>query len=650
MKHVSAIIFLLLLICSSLAAALIYSDTPNIPFLSDLRAQGWLTLVLYSQPVLLVALYFSHRRNYLLSLINPTQIPIASQTDKILDAVSGCVITINRDHLISYINEAAEKLIGVDDTCLGQPVNYVFNIQDRQGNPLTNNVLSDQEKYPERSFRLGQVRLMSRIQGECYINLSTRSIMVENDDTSHGIVLVFRDVTADRKVMNNLYRQASQDALTGLMNRNSFERTLEHVLQVPSNNNINNALIYIDLDHFKIVNDSCGHVAGDELLRQVAQIFSRHVRQADKVARVGGDEFAILLQTCQLDRAKEIVEAILDDLRSFRFTWQEKNFVVGASMGLIEFDGGVGKSLKGLLNAADQACYMSKKLGRDQYHILDMDKSICIADPYLVDWKKQLEYGLENDAFSLLAQPIVPLQKERLDSIRQYELLIRLNHEGNTYKPGSFMPAAERLGLTKEIDKWVIKQVLQRARMHYSDTQQSTHYRLMINLSTQSVQDEKFLNFIYEVLDESNIPPSLLGFEVSEPIAVANFSLVKKLFNGLKELGCARVLDDFGSGFSSLSYLREIPVNYLKIDGNFVRNLASNDVDVAMVKAVNQVGKVMNLFSIAECVENKQTLDTLREIGVDFAQGYHCGKPVPFETFCSKLENKSDDSMLLEVP
>ena len=649
MKHASTIIFILLLISSSLVAISLYTEGTNISSFSNLAELDWLAFVIISQPILLILLYVTHQRYYSLSLAKSDKDPFASQADKILDAVSGCVITVNKDHLISYINEAAEKLIGIDDTCIGQPIAYVFDIQDRQGNALTSSILSDQEKYPERNFRLGQVKLISRIQGDCYINLSTRSIMVENDETSHGIVLVFRNVTADRKVMNNLYRQASQDALTGLMNRNSFERSLEHVLQVPSNNNISNALIYIDLDHFKIVNDSCGHVAGDELLRQIAQIFSRYVRQADKVARVGGDEFAILLQTCHLDRAKEIVESILNDLRSFRFIWQEKNFVVGASIGLIEFDGGVGKSLKGLLNTADQACYMSKKLGRDQYHVLDMDKTAHTADPYEVDWKQQLEQAIENDGFSLLAQPIVPLQKERLDSIRQYELLIRLEHENNTYKPGSFMPAAERLGLMKDIDKWVIKQVLHRASTHHANKKQPSHYRLMINLSTQSIQDEKFLNFIYDAFDSSHVPPSLLGFEVSESVAVANFSSVKKLFNGLKELGCARVLDDFGSGFSSLNYLREIPVNYLKIDGNFVRNLASNDVDAAMVKAVSQVGKVMNLFSIAESVENEQTLNALRNIGVDFAQGYHCGKPVAFETFCSKVENKSDDSILVGV-
>ena len=648
MKLASAIFYSLLLLSSCLAIILISSSANIIPYLSDLKSENLLSYLIYIQPIFLLVLYFLHRYEYLKSIKTAEQTPIASQTDKILDAVSGCVITVNKDHSISYINEAAEELIGIDYQYLGSPILDVFDIQDRRGNSITQSVLTDQERYPERDFRLGQVKLISKDQGERYINLATRSILVDNDNESHGIVLVFRDVTADRKVMNNLYRQASQDALTGLINRSSFERSLEHVLQISNNSGVSNALVYIDLDHFKIVNDSCGHVAGDELLRQVAQIFSRYVRQIDKVARVGGDEFAILLQACPLERAKTIVESILNDLRSFRFIWQEKNFVVGASIGLIEFDSGVGKSLKGLLNAADQACYMSKKLGRDQYHILDMEKHINIEDPYLIDWKEQLEYALNNDGFSLQAQPIVPLQKERLDSIRQYELLIRLNHENNTYRPGSFLPAAERLGLMEEIDKWVVKHVLKRASHHYKSGKKSNHYKLMINLSTQTIQDESFIDFLKQSFKETSVPPTLLGFEVSEPIAVANFSAIKKLFNGLKELGCGRVLDDFGSGFSSLSYLREIPVNYLKIDGAFVRNLASNDVDAAMIKAVNQVGKVMNLFSIAESVEDEQTLDALRQIGVDFAQGYHCGKPVPFESFCSGLENKEKDSILVK--
>lgn len=633
--------FGLLLVTNSITILLIspIAITDSIVLLKE---NDLLNGLLYLQPILLLGLFLSYRKNLSDNSIEMKQPPIASRTDKILDAVSGCVISINQDHFISYINQAAEKLIGFGKNYLDQHISYIFTIQDHRGKPILQDILSDQERFPKRNFSLGQIKLITHQQGERYINLSTRSILVDDDKISHGIVLVFRDVTADRKVMNTLYRQASQDALTGLINRSRFERSLEHVLQANSMNKITNTLIYIDLDHFKSVNDTCGHVAGDELLKQVAQIFSRYVRQLDKVARVGGDEFAILLQACSTERAKSIVESILNDLRSFRFTWQDRNFVVGASIGLVEFDSGIGKSLKGLLNTADQACYMAKKLGRDQYYILSMDKAALFTDPYLINWKEQIEFALENNGFSLMAQPIVPLQKERLDSIRQYELLIRLNHENNSYKPGSFLPAAERLGLMKAIDKWVILHVLERAEKRYSVIKPpAIHYRLMINLSTESVQDENFIDFIKQAFNKSKLPPSLLGFEVSEPVAVANFSAIKKLFNGLKELGCGRVLDDFGSGFSSLSYLRELPVNYLKIDGAFVRNLANNDVDAAMVKAVNQVGKVMNLFSIAESVEDEHTLDTLRQLGIDFAQGYHCGKPLPFESFCSKLDSKT---------
>ena len=639
MKIVPTVFFILLLIISSFAVLLVLPIADEIALLAVIKENGWLNGLVYLQIMLLAGLFLSLRKTIFQTEDEP--LPIASQPDKILDAVSGCVITVNHEHLISYINKAAEKLIGFGEDYLDQHISYVFNIQDRRGNSIIQDVLSDQERFPKRNFQLGQIKLITYQQGERYINLSTRSILIDDDETSYGIVLVFRDVTADRKIMNTLYRQASQDPLTGLINRSSFERSLEHVLQTATTNNISNTLIYIDLDHFKIVNDTCGHVAGDELLKQVSQIFSRYVRQIDKVARVGGDEFAILLQSCSIERAKSIIESILNDLRSFRFIWQDRNFVVGASIGLVEFDSGIGNSLKALLNVADQACYMAKKLGRDQYHVLSMDKEALVTDPYLINWKEQIEYALKNDGFSLMAQPIVPLQRERLDSIRQYELLIRLNHDNNSYKPGSFLPAAERLGLMKAIDKWVILHVLERAAKQYSVVKPSSiRYRLMINLSTQSVQDENFIDFIKQAFNKSQIPPSLLGFEVSEPVAVANFSAIKKLFNGLKELGCGRVLDDFGSGFSSLSYLRELPVNYLKIDGAFVRNLASNDVDAAMVKAVNQVGKVMNLFSIAESVENEQTLDALRQLGVDFAQGYHCGKPLPFDTFCSKLKTE----------
>lgn len=578
-------------------------------------------------------------------------------SEKVLNTVSSCVIACDLNKNVLYINENGKKLVACPENggvvispCL---VNEILDIRDAQGRVITDQVIDEQIRFDQRNFRVGQVQMISKKLGKRFVNLRTNP-MLSDDGHIEGVVLLLRDVTADRRVMNQLYRQASQDALTGLINRGSFEQFVEQVIHTTTEDNVGHVLAYIDLDHFKIINDSCGHAAGDELLRQVSQIFTRHIRQIDKVARIGGDEFAILLQGCPIDRAIEIAETILQDLRSFRFIWQEKNFVIGASIGIVEFNTGVGKSLKGLLTAADKACYMAKKMGRDQYFVLNLEKTAGSDDVALLEWGKYLKDALNNDEFSLFAQPVVPLQAEHLGSIKQYEIFVRLPHDKNTFTPGSFMPEAERLGLTEDIDRWVISKAVDsmlkndvHQKFPHAGKGNNSRYRLMINLSSHSVQNEKFADFICETITESKLSPALFCFEVSEPVAVAHFANAKRLFSRLRGFGCACSLDDFGSGFSSLSYLRELPVNYLKIDGGFVQNLASNDIDAAMVRAVNQVGRVMNLYSIAEAVEDKQTLQALREIGVDFAQGYYCGKPIPFTTLCRSVENEESGAMLV---
>jgi Amt family ammonium transporter len=625
---------------------------------------GWFSQLGYLVFVLPLLIAFSlfggkYKQHKSVDLVTEEEVPDNKKinSEKVLNTVSSCVIACDLNKNVLYINENGKRLVSCPEEggvaispCI---INEILDIRDAQGRTVTNQVIDEQIKYEHRNFRVGQVQMISKNQGKRFVNLRTNPIL-SDDGVIEGVVLLLRDVTADRKVMNQLYRQASQDALTGLINRGSFEQFVEQVIHTTTEDNVGHVLAYIDLDHFKIINDSCGHAAGDELLRQVSQIFVRHIRQIDKVARIGGDEFAILLQGCPIDRAIEITEMILQDLRAFRFIWQEKNFVIGASIGIVEFNSGVGKSLKGLLTAADKACYMAKKMGRDQYFVLNLEKSTGSADVALLEWGKYLKDALRNDDFSLFAQPIVPLQSEHLGSIKQYEIFVRLPHDKNTFTPGSFMPEAERLGLTEDIDRWVIAKAIDsmvkndlHQKFPHAGKGADSRYRLMINLSSQSVQNDKFADFICETITESRLSPALFCFEVSEPIAVAHFANAKRLFSRLRRFGCACSLDDFGSGFSSLSYLRELPVNYLKIDGGFVQNLASNDIDAAMVRAVNQVGRVMNLYSIAEAVEDKQTLQALREIGVDFAQGYYCGKPIPFTTLCQSVENEESGAMLV---
>lgn len=616
--------------------------------------------------VLLIALLFSFNRSerpstssLSLNLFRKKQTVQDDEhtitSEKILNTVSSCVIACDLEKRIVYINDNARKLINQadDENPIQETIVNILDLRDSQEHLITDQVINEQINNPERPFNVGQVLLFGIKNNKRYVTLRTNAIFAK-DKTIEGVVLSLRDVTADRKIMTQLYRQASRDALTGLINRGSFEQFLEQIILSSVNDKLGHILAYIDLDHFKIINDTCGHAAGDELLRQVSDIFQNHIRQIDRVARVGGDEFAILLQGCPLDRSIEIVNNILQELRSFRFIWQERNFMIGASIGVVEFNSGVGKSLKALLNAADKACYMAKKLGRDQYFVLNLNQAATNDNLHLLEWGKYLKKALANDDFALFAQPVVSLQTEHLDGIKQYEVFVRLPHDKNTFTPGSFMPEAERLGLTEQIDQWVIQKCISVLSDddHSANTTHEismmTECRLMINLSSQSVQNDDFADFIEESIANANLSPALFCFEVSEPTAVANFAKTKRLFTKLRKFGCACSLDDFGSGFSSLSYLRELPVNYLKIDGGFVQNLASNDIDAEMVRAVNQVGRVMNLYSIAEAVENEQTLRALQEIGIDFAQGYYCGKPVPFYQFAKSIE-KADSNPTIDM-
>jgi Amt family ammonium transporter len=407
-------------------------------------------------------------------------------------------------------------------------------------------------------------------------------------------------------------------------------------------------LASIDLDNFKIINDTCGHLAGDELLKQVAHIFRRSIRNSDKAARIGGDEFAIFLESCGVEKGRSIMESILVELRNFRFSWEGKIFSIGASIGLVEFMPSTHIQIKQLFSDADKACYTAKALGRNQVFIHAEQTIQEMSSQRVHDWSKLLKDAIREDRFILFAQPIAPLRPEHANAFRQYEVLLRLPFRQTLLNPGSFLPVADRLDLTASIDRWIIRkslEMLAECRCGEGQSGQCVETRLMINLSAQSVQSAELLQFVENQIRHFSIKPGSICFEISESVAISNFVHAKRLMNALHELGCHLVLDDFGSGFSSLNYLRELPLTYLKIDGNFVHNLVSNRVDAAMVKAVHEVGQVMNLLTIAELVEDAETLSHLRKIGVDFAQGYYCGRPIPLAQLCERIKSEVSMSM-----
>ena len=571
---------------------------------------------------------------------NPAAAVEQVNTEWVLDALAGGVVVVNPQGKVTYMNASAEKLtLWQRDKIMGEPVEKVLRLEDLQGNPVMRRAFEAHRVHPGHPLQFGQVKLYPRVGDAKFVELHTTCIL----DDGKAVVFIFRDVTADRKVINRLYRQASRDALTDLMNRSSFEQYVEQLAHDTSSLLRTHVLASVDLDNFKIINDTCGHLAGDELLKQVAQIFRHSVRTSDKVARIGGDEFAVFLEGCSQDKGRSIMETILTELRNFRFSWEGRVFSIGASIGLLEFMPASHIQIKQLFADADRACYTAKALGRNQVFVHAGEaETEAVSNQRVTDWGKLLKDAIREDRFMLFIQPIAPLSGKHTDNIRQYEVLLRLPFRQVLLNPGSFLPMADRLDLMVGIDRWIIRKSLETLAKCCSSAaaQAGEQTRLMINLSSHTVQDAECFAYVEQQIKRTGVNPGMICFEISESVAISNFVHSKRIMNALHSLGCHLVLDDFGSGFSSLNYLRELPLSYLKIDGNFVHNLVSNPVDAAMVKAVHEVGQVMNLLTIAELVEDAETLQHLRQIGVDFAQGYYCGRPVPLMQLCQQQEQR----------
>ncbi|MEN9503303.1 MAG: hypothetical protein RI964_2588 [Pseudomonadota bacterium] len=557
-------------------------------------------------------------------------------TEWVLDVLAGGIVVVDLQGHITYMNPSAEKLILCSRRkVVGLPIAKVLELEDFQGNSIVDRVLETHRSHPTHPLQFGQIRLQPHTGEARFVELNTTCIREEK-----SIIFIFRDVTADRKIINRLYEQASRDPLTDLMNRSSFEQYVEQLAHDTSGLSHTHVLASVDLDNFKIINDTCGHQAGDELLKQVAQIFRRSIRSSDKVARIGGDEFAIFLEGCGVEKGRSILESILIELRNFRFSREGKIFSIGASVGLVEFMPSTHIQIRELFSDADKACYNAKALGRNQVCVHAGQNAQEIPSQRVHDWGKLLKDAIREDKFILFVQPIAPLRPEH-HSPRQYEVLLRLPFRQTLLNPGSFLPIADRLELTSHIDRWIIRKSLEMLADCCAPSMipNAVEHRLMINLSAQSVQNPDLPVFVERQLKRYGINPDMVCFEISESVAISNFVNAKRLMNSLHGLGCHLVLDDFGSGFSSLNYLRELPLSYLKIDGNFVHNLVSNAVDAAMVKAVHEVGQVMKLLTIAELVEDAETLHHLRQIGVDFAQGYFCGRPIPLVQLGQQIKN-----------
>ncbi|NEO84856.1 MAG: EAL domain-containing protein [Spirulina sp. SIO3F2] len=543
-----------------------------------------------------------------------------------LQSIGEGVITTNAQGRITYLNPVAAELTGWTlSQARNKPLPVVFTVIHELTLQPAENIVEQVISTGERLSGGSQLALVHRQGVQSSIEDSAAPIRDRQGEIV-GAVLVFRDVTHARTLANQLSWQANHDALTGLMNRRYFEEQLTTVLDSVRQNNQQHVLCYLDLDQFKVVNDTCGHIAGDELLRQISSVIKLKIRATDALARLGGDEFGILLYHCPLDSAVEVAEAIRQAVYDFRFNWQGKMFGVGVSIGLVCLDHH-SPNLASLLSAADTACYAAKDRGRNRVMVYQPDDSELVYQRQERRWSVRIRQAIESDRFRLLRQPIVLAHDPTNSAIPHYEVLLRMVDENQDLIPPSvFIPAAERYDLMPALDQWVIRNCF----AHFAEHPLPSFQKCAINLSGASLNDDQFLAFLQDQFAEFAITPEQICFEITETTAIANLNQAIGFIGELKNLGCHFALDDFGSGMSSFGYLKSLPVDFLKIDGRFVKDIISDPTTYAIVESINHVGHVIGLQTIAECVEDEATIQQLQEIGIDYLQGYGTGQPEPW--------------------
>ena len=453
-----------------------------------------------------------------------------------------------------------------------------------------------------------------------WVEISLNRVRLEGGVLVIGVV---RDITERRQLQIALQHQASHDDLTGLVNRREFQLRLNMLVRSLFSEPGPHALIYIDLDQFKVVNDTCGHIAGDELLRQIGQRLGERIRARDVVARLGGDEFGVLLHDVSIDQATEVAEKLCSAVATHRFVWDDRRYDLTASIGLCAIDHET-QSTEEAMSAADAACYVAKDKGRNRVHVYRADDAELLQRHGEMQWVARINHALEENRFALFRQHIVPLGDSH---DRHCELLLRMVDDQNRHiLPGAFIPAAERYSLMPAIDRWVVRHALEFLRDH-AGSHPETYF---INLSGTTVSEDQFADYVTEHLKACRLPATSIGFEITETAVIANLASATNFIEQMKRLDCRVALDDFGSGLSSFSYLKSIPADYLKIDGSFIKDLLDDPMDHAIVEAVNRIGHVAGLKTIAEFVESEPIRGRLHEIGVDYAQGYAIQRPLPF--------------------
>ncbi len=541
-----------------------------------------------------------------------------------LQSIGDGVITTDANSTVDYINPVAEQLTGwrLEDA-MGRPIEEIYRaFHEETCEPLENPLsVSIRRTRPIKSVR--PMLLIRRDGNELYVE-STAAPIRDGAGAVSGGVLVFHDVTESRELNRRLSYHASHDLLTGLVNRREFESRVERALKSAKARESSYALCYLDIDQFKIINDTCGHSAGDVLLGQVGALLKSKVRWRDTLARLGGDEFGILLEACSLDEALRTAEVLREAVRNFRFTWEDRVFRLGASVGVVPIAAD-NEDVASILSAADSACAAAKEAGRNRVHSFAENDIELMRRRREMQWAARINAALEEGRFELYRMQIQPLQ--RPEPGQHYELLLRMRDEtGRMVSPDNFIAAAERYGLTPAIDRWVIENALRWLVSARPTSARSSPCARSI-FPARALGDDKFLPFVIEQFQKSGIDASKICFEITETAAVASFSQANRFIQALRELGCRFALDDFGTGLSSFGYLKHFPVDFLKIDGSFVREILHDPIDREMVRSINEIGHLTGKKTIAEFAENAEIIQMLTSLGVDYAQGYGIAQP-----------------------
>ncbi len=540
-----------------------------------------------------------------------------------LQSIGDGVITTDSKCCIEYLNPVAEQLTGWRlEHAQGRVIDEIFrSFHEETCEPLENPLAVAIRRT--RAIKSVRPTLLIRRDGnELYIESCASPIRDGAGNVSGG-VLVFHDVSESRELNRKLSYHASHDILTGLVNRREFESRLERALKSARAREASFALCHIDLDQFKIINDNCGHSAGDALLGQVGALLKSKIRWRDTVARLGGDEFGVLLESCSLEEAIRNAEALREAIRNYKFVWEERTFRLGASIGVVPISP-ENEDVAALLSAADSACAAAKESGRNRIYSFQENDIDLMRRRREMQWAARINNALEDGRFEIFRQVIQPLQQPHPGL--HYELLLRMRDEaGKIVAPDQFIAAAERYGLTPNIDRWMIEHAL---RWLVSEADEREKLALCsINLSGQSLGDDKFLPFVIDHFHRSGIDASKICFEITETAAIASFSQANRFIHALKELGCRFALDDFGTGLSSFGYLKHFPVDFLKIDGSFVKEILHDPIDREMVRSINEIGHLTGKQTIDEFAENAEIIEMLRSLGVDYAQGYGIATP-----------------------